>query len=206
MSEYDEAEGIALARTGDAEGFSRLLDHYRPRIVALAASLMSPGLRQKVDPEDITQEALLSCVRAFPEINFAETEPWDWICQVVRRRVMDAGRRFVGTEKRAIGREVTAQGSAESSRVGWVDLLVMTMTTPSAAFSRDQRMFRVAQAMEQLPEDGRAALRMRYLEALPSKEIAARMRKSDGAVRVLLTRTLQQLRQALGDELNPFGP
>jgi RNA polymerase sigma-70 factor (ECF subfamily) len=78
-----------------------------------------------------------------------------------------------------------------------IALLVASMTTPSAAFSRNQREFRVAAAMEQLSEDSRQALRMRYLESLPTKEIAQRMQKTDGAVRVLLTRSLQRLQKIL---------
>ena len=44
--------------------------------------------------------------------------------------------------------------------------------------------------LAELPEEQREALRLRYLEGLPSKEIAARLGKTDGAVRVMLTRAL----------------
>ena len=55
-------------------------------------------------------------------------------------------------------------------------------------------------ALDQLPEDHREALRLRYLEGLPSKEIAQRLKKSDGAIRVMLTRSLAKLQTLLGDE------
>ena len=39
--------------------------------------------------------------------------------------------------------------------------------------------------------------RLRYVEGLPSKEIASRLQKSDGATRVLLTRSLAKLQELL---------
>ena len=48
-------------------------------------------------------------------------------------------------------------------------------------------------AIQQLPEDYREALRLRYVENLPSKEIAAKLAKTDAAVRVMLTRSLRKL-------------
>ena len=53
------------------------------------------------------------------------------------------------------------------------------------------------QALETLAPDAREALKLRYVEGLPSKEIAARLGRTDGAVRVLLTRSLQKLQEIL---------
>ncbi len=71
------------------------------------------------------------------------------------------------------------------------------MTSASQAFSRDQRQMKLLAALEKLPEDHREALRLRYLENLPSKDIAEKLGKSDGAVRVMLTRSLAKLQQIL---------
>jgi RNA polymerase sigma-70 factor (ECF subfamily) len=45
-------------------------------------------------------------------------------------------------------------------------------------------------------------LRLRYIEGLPSKDIAERLGKSDGAVRVMLTRSLSKLHDLLGPEMS----
>jgi RNA polymerase sigma-70 factor (ECF subfamily) len=79
-------------------------------------------------------------------------------------------------------------------------LLAASMTTPSAAFSRDQRQLLVLAAMDTLPEDQREALRLRYLVGLPSKEIAQKLGKTDGAVRVMLSRSLAKLQELLAEE------
>ena len=73
------------------------------------------------------------------------------------------------------------------------------MTTPSEAFSRDQRQLKMMAALETLPDDQREALRLRYLIGLPSKEIAQKLGKSDGAVRVMLSRSLSRLQELLAE-------
>jgi len=42
---------------------------------------------------------------------------------------------------------------------------------------------------------------LRYIEGLDSKEIAQRLNKSDGAIRVMLTRSLKRLQTVLEAEL-----
>jgi RNA polymerase sigma-70 factor (ECF subfamily) len=79
------------------------------------------------------------------------------------------------------------------------------MTTASKAFSRNQKEIRLLAALEELPEENREALRLRYLEGLPSKEIAQRLGKTDGAVRVMLTRSLSRLQQILGPDGSLLG-
>ncbi len=71
------------------------------------------------------------------------------------------------------------------------------MTTPSGALSRDQREFRLMEVLKSLPEESQKALRLRYVEGLPSKEIANQLGRTDGATRVLLTRSLAKLQELL---------
>ena len=59
------------------------------------------------------------------------------------------------------------------------------------------------EALASLPEEQREALRLRYAEGLATKEIAARLGKSDGAMRVMLTRSLDRLQRILGPEGMP---
>ena len=84
-----------------------------------------------------------------------------------------------------------------------IDLLVASMTTPTQAFSRNMKEARLLEALASLPDEQREALRLRYIEGLPSKDIAARLGKSDGSVRVMLTRALGKLQQILGPDAMP---
>jgi RNA polymerase sigma-70 factor (ECF subfamily) len=59
------------------------------------------------------------------------------------------------------------------------------------------REARLMDAIGKLPEEQREALRMRYVENLPSKQIAEKLGKTDAAVRVMLTRSLKKLQTIL---------
>ena len=144
-------------------------------------------------------------IRSLENVPLDDRDPFGWLCQVAQRRIIDAHRRFFGAQKRAAHREVSlgAPRGGGTSRAALIDLLVASMTTASQAFSRDARHERLLEALAQLPETQQEALRLRYMEGLPSKEIAARLGKSDGAVRVMLTRSLSRLQKLLGPDAAP---
>ena len=57
----------------------------------------------------------------------------------------------------------------------------------------------LADALERLPADYREVFILRNLEHVPFDEIAARMGRSPGAVRMLWTRAMDRLSQMLED-------
>lgn len=199
MNDADTERLEALVKSGDVNAMAELLQCYRPRLLNFVRQQMSGPLQQKLDPDDVVQEISISCIRSLPDVDLSDRRPFDWVCQVARRRIIDAARKYQGTDKRAVGREVPLAAGAGTDQAGFIQLLVASITSPSKAFSRDQREFRLQHAIEQLPQESRSALQMRYVEALPTKEIAERLGKSDGAIRVLLTRSLKKL-QTLMDE------
>jgi RNA polymerase sigma-70 factor (ECF subfamily) len=133
-------------------------------------------------------------------MQFNEREPFSWLCQLCERRIIDSHRRLIASQKRAANREVGIHGDADASRAGLINMLVASMTTASQAFSRDQKQIRLLNAISQLPEDQQEALKLRYVEGLASKDIAEKLGKTDGSIRVMLTRSLAKLQQLLGVE------
>ena len=98
-------------------------------------------------------------------------------------------------ETRNAQREVPLQAGARESPGGLIALLVASMTSPSAAFSRNERELKVAAAIGQLGAKLKLEhrIRLRDLQSLPTKEIADQLGKTDGAIRVLLNCSLQRL-------------
>jgi RNA polymerase sigma-70 factor (ECF subfamily) len=151
-----------------------------------------------VEPEDIVQDAGIECVRAIAKVDLSERDPFSWMCQVAERRIVDAHRRFFDAQKRDAGREVPlGSPGSQTGKGGLVELLVASITSPSQAFSRDQRHQRLSLALKELPELTQDVLRLRYVEGLASKEIARRLDKTDGAIRVMLTRAVKRLEELL---------
>lgn len=149
-------------------------------------------LRQKVEVDDILQEVLTDAVQQVKDTKFRPDSPLPWLFALCERRIIDTHRRLFGAKKRAVSREAKL-----GSSVALEELLVASMTTPSAAFSRNEKELRMMAALETLPADQRKALRMRYFEGRPSKEIADAIGKSDGATRVMLSRGIAKLQELL---------
>jgi RNA polymerase sigma-70 factor (ECF subfamily) len=194
---------ISRIRAGDGDALAQFIVARQPQLLAFIDRRLGTALRRKIEPDDLFQETSAEAVRSLPEVQLGDRDPFNWLCQVAERRIIDAHRRFFG-QKRDAAREVSLNagggGSTSTTRPGLINLLVASMTSASQAFSRDQRQVRVLAALEKLPEEHREALRLRYLEGLPSKEIADRLGKSDGAVRVMLTRSLAKLQEILGTD------
>ena len=197
----NETELLEQIRSGDAEAFVEYAESKRPALQAFVKRKLSDALKRKVEPEDVVQEAIISAAGSFDQMDLSERDPFSWLCHLAERRIIDAHRRFFGAQKRAADREVGLHAPiGDGERGGFVDLLVASLTSPSQAFSREQREFRMLAAIGELPEDARTALQLRYVEGLPSKEIALRLGRSDAAVRVLLTRSLGKLQKMLRND------
>ena len=185
----------------DPAALGELLAAKRLPLLAFIERQLGSALRRRVEPEDVLQEASAEAVRALPGTDLAERDPFSWLCQIAERRIIDLHRRHFGAQKRDAGREVPlGSPGGDSHAPGLINLLVMSMTTPSQAFSRNVRELRLTEALAKLPQEQREALRMRYVESLPSKGIAEKLGKTDAAVRVMLTRSLKKLQELLGEE------
>ena len=148
------------------------------------------------------QEVSAEALRALPDTDLTDRDPFGWLCQIAERRIIDAHRRFFGAQKRDAAREVPlGSPGGDTQHAAIIDLLVASMTSASQVLSRNQREVKLYSGLAALPEEQREALRMRYLEGLPSKEIAARLGKTDGAVRIMLTRALGRLQEILGPDV-----
>ena len=178
---------------GDENAMAEYLQYRRVDLLAVILSKMGPALRSKIEVDDIFQEVATQACKHMQELDFTAQSPFGWLCELAQRRIVDADRRF-SAQKRARHHEVAIHGSGDQSQIGFANLLVASITSPSHAFSRKQKEFRLLEALAQLSEEQQASIKMRYAEGLSNKEIAQRIGKSDGATRVLLTRALQKLK------------
>lgn len=191
---------VARIQQRDTQALGDYIELMRRPLLVFIERHMGDGLRRKVEPDDIFQELSADALRSLGQYDLADRDPFGWLCQIAERRIIDAHRRYFGAQKRAAGREVSIHGhggSADTSRAGLVDLLVASMTSASRAVSRDEKQLKMLAALENLPVDQQEAVRLRYLEGWPSKQIAERLGKTDGAVRVMLTRALAKLQTLL---------
>lgn len=202
MSDYeDDPELLKGISKGSVDSLASFLDVNRRQLMAFISRRLGEGLRRKVEVEDIFQEVSAEAIRSITPEFPGEREPFSWLCHVAERKIVDAHRHHFDAQKRDAGKERALDArSSGGGEVGLVNMLVKSMTTPSAAFSRNAKEGRMMEAISSLSEDQQTAIRLKYIENKPSKEIAAAIGKSDAAVRVMLTRTMKQLHELLSED------
>jgi len=171
---------------------ANFIEQNRVQLIAFLQKRTGSHLRIKLEAEDILQEVVTDALRAVAADDWQPCEPLHWLHTLCERKIIDAHRYFFAAQKRSAKREAKLGRS-----VALEDLLVASMTTPSAAFSRNQKELAMLAALATLPEEQRDALRMRYLQGMPSKDIAKNLDKTDGAVRVMLSRGIARLQVLL---------
>lgn len=190
---------LARLRSGDEAALAEFVEANRSALMGFLHARIGSHLAKKVEADDILQDACVEAIRSLAKAPLDTWDPLHWLFQICERKIIDAHRRHFESQKRNAAREASIPDGSEEAG-GLANLLAASMTTPSAAFSRDQRQLRVLAAIDTLPEDQREALRLRYLVGLPSKEIAQKLGKTDGAVRVMLSRSLGKLQEMLAEE------
>jgi RNA polymerase sigma-70 factor (ECF subfamily) len=88
-----------------------------------------------------------------------------------------------------------------------VDLILLLSgggATPSGAAATREAVGLVQAAVDRLPEDYRRVVRLYELQGLSIHDVAADMGRSEGAVKMLLARARDRLRESLGSSSRYF--
>lgn len=196
-SESNIEKLLAAARQARSGAVDRLLAAYRNYLGLLARVGIDASLRQKVDASDIVQETLL---RAYDRIDQfrGQTEPEfvAWMRQILARCLADVGRRYHAAS-RQVHRERTLEQSIDASSSALHTLAANSVVSPSEAAAGREQGVLLANAIAQLNKDHGEVIVLRSLQELDWNEVAHRMGRSQGAVRMLWTRALIDLRAKL---------
>jgi RNA polymerase sigma-70 factor (ECF subfamily) len=191
--ESDQPGWLDALRRGEPWALDELARRYRDGLLLLARMQLGPRLQSRLDASDVVQLALLEAVRALPCFRGdSEAELAAWLRAVLAGVLAHEVRRHAGTQARDAGREV-ALGS------GLAGLVPADQTSPSQGADRREQEGRLAEALARLPEDYRAVIELRNLQGLSHEEVAARLGRGVGAVRMLWVRALARLREELGE-------
>lgn len=150
-------------------------------------------LTDPADAADATQEVYLRVVRSVLGFR-AEAAFGTWLHRVTVNVCATALRRR--GDVRARGQVAGAQAFAAPDSP---DDLPGTDDTEGRIEDRDQAR-RVAVAIDGLPDEARAVVVLRDVQGLSTKEAAAVLGISEGAVKVRLHRAHAALREAIGDD------
>jgi RNA polymerase sigma-70 factor (ECF subfamily) len=192
---------LAGARTGVPESLGRLLQLYGNYLRLLASTQLDRKLQARCSPSDVVQETFFEAHRDFSQFR-GQTEPelLAWLRQILVNNLSRLVEKHILAQKRDVRREISLDGikvalERSSARLGSV--LADGGPSPSSNAQHHEYMIILADQLAELPPDYREVIVLRHLQGLPFGEVAQRMDRSSGAVRMLWLRAIQQLRQLL---------
>ena len=168
------------AKAGDPAAYERLFSLHADRALVFIRARLGK-LREKIEPEDVLQDAYLAAHRSFGEFEYTDDGAFlRWLCRIIDNRMRDACDYFAAKKRQ----EMPVPRSA------W--------TGPVTALHRAENRQRVERALAQLSDAHRDVLLLRYFEGLSAEETGRRMGRSTGAIRNLAARALVELGKHLG--------
>jgi RNA polymerase sigma-70 factor, ECF subfamily len=97
------------------------------------------------------------------------------------------------------GAERSFEVALEQSSAQLELFLTANQTSPSGRVEKQERLVRLADVLEALPEDQRRAIELKHLQGLALIEVARQMNRSVPAVAGLLQRAMKALRNGMGE-------
>jgi RNA polymerase sigma-70 factor (ECF subfamily) len=192
---------IERARRDERGALDRLLDSYRNYLRLLARTGIDVSLQGKADASDLVQETLLKAALRFGQFRGDnDAELAGWLRQILARCLADFVRRY-RTEGRRTRRELSLDQLLDRSSQAMARILATDGSSPSGSALRRDLGVVLSDALAELTEDHREVIVLHHLEGLNWDEVARRMGRTTGAVRMLWTRALKQLRPLIDEQM-----
>ena len=176
-----DEELMQLVRRGEARAFEVLYDRHSGAAFSLAYRMV--GTRSTA--EEVVQEAFLAFWRVNARYDRTRGSVRTWILGIVHNRAIDALRRSMVHDRRRASDEGLEERFEARERT---DLEV----------ARRDELARILDGVQQLPDDRREALIMRFALGMDNREIARALGRTDGATKVLIHRAIRQLQEIVG--------
>ncbi|MGD9720495.1 MAG: sigma-70 family RNA polymerase sigma factor [Pirellulales bacterium] len=192
------------ARAGAAEPVGELLSLYRNYLLVLATTQFDRRLRRRLSPSDLVQETLLAAHRDFGQFQ-GQSEPQflAWLRQILIHCLHRAIETHLKTKMRDVRCEISIENltvALDRSTARLSELLVDRAPSPGAPLRQRESAVEFANQLAALRPQYRDVIILRNLRGLSFEEIADRMERSAGAVRMLWLRAVDKLKGVPQDE------
>lgn len=171
-----ETELIKKAKKGDQNCFGQLYDLYAQKLFAFIRA----KTHHQHTSEDLLQEVFIKAWRALPNFDESKGSFSSWMYKIATNCMND---HFRSLQRRPYNLPLEDHAN----------FIADNKPTHAEKFDVNLESKQVQQAMEELPDDYRQVLILRFKEGLPAKEVGAAMNKSSVAVRLIQHRALKKL-------------
>lgn len=173
----EERELIERAKQGDREAFEAIILNHQGAIYGYLRS----RLMQPTDAEDMTQDVFMRCFEARARFD-SSSQIRPWLIGIARNLLREHMRRL-----------------KRRKEVAWTELCLeleeLIESQPENLY--DDVLVNLPGCLGSLGQSARQAIDLRYCNRLRLAEIGQRLRRSEGAVKLLMFRARQALKYCL---------
>jgi RNA polymerase sigma-70 factor (ECF subfamily) len=185
---------VERASSGDGPSLDQLLLQHLPRLRAFVRLRSNPIVRQHESCSDIVQSVCREVLQATGRFEYRGDGPFrSWLFRTALNKILERTRALT-QQKRDVRRETAVESGID---YGGLAGSGPTASQVAAAGELSERMER---AFDALPEDYREVIALSRVVGLSHAEIAEQLGRSEGAVRMLLSRALVAYIEALDTE------
>lgn len=182
------------------ETLTDAFDRHGERLRRVVRFRMNARLAQRVDVDDVMQEAWLAARARLEHFLTHETySMFVWLRLIVAQTLTDLQRRHLGAQMRAADKEISLNAPAFplSTSTSIAAHLLGSITSPSQAAMRDEMGRQLQQAVEAMEPIDREVLVLRHFEELTNSEIAEVLQIEQKAASIRYIRALRRLKEVL---------
>lgn len=198
MGSSPDSEVFKQAIGGDSDAWGTLLGRYRPLLRLVAARYARRVVSHRFDESDVVQMTCTEALRSSEHFRGESREEFEkWLESILQNKLISLWRNHAAAKRDYRREVVTGDQSGDLSFV-WSS---GAEKDPVSNIIRGEVAILLAQAIEQLPDEYRSTIELRFIDGMRIRDVADQLNVSVGVVAGRLRRGLQILRKSLPKEL-----
>lgn len=193
---------VGRAAAGDTSARQALFSLYQNRLKSMIRLRMHNGLRRRLDPSDILQEAYLEAAKHMDaRLEDPPQSFFLWLRKITVNKLAEVHRRHLDVQARDLGREISIVGhdAPMANSTSLAARLLGRISTPSQIAMKAEARMQLQQVLESLDPIDREVIALRHFEQLNSEETAAVLGMSKSGASSRYVRAMRRLHAALSE-------
>ena len=183
-----EERRLIEAAQSDPARFADVYENY----FALVYAYIARRVRNRDDAEDLTGEVFRKALASLPRFKWRGAPFAAWLFRIASNMIADRSKR--------VAKEVSLDESGASAPDGSAQISKGADTSQQRDLEESERRAWLFRLVDELAEDQGRVLVMRFAEEKSIREIADALGRSEGAIKQLQFRALENLRRAVTSE------
>jgi len=198
LHEEELRQLILSAQEGNEDSLNRFSLVIKPLVEACVVGNTEKWMRNGLGLDDLINGSCVQLVKSLKNLEFRDKRSFlNWMRRICQNHIKQ-GLRAYGAEKRNSARQLSIENPKPDPNASSLHLgkpLFAPDTTPTGKLRRKDRLVLARTIMERLRSSHREILQMRFLDDMTNGEIARSLGKTEGAVRTMVSRALDEFRK-----------